>query len=78
MATGGGPEDDLDETFLDTIPEEDIGDADAFQKLYWKTNGLYTNFTMKNRTAAAAIKALEASLTLWHSENATLKFNATE
>ena len=78
MATGGGPEDDLDETFLDTIPEEDIGDADAFQKLYWKTNGLYTNFTMKNRTAAAAIKALEASLTLWHSENATLKFNAAE
>ena len=68
---------DADETFLDTI-EGDVGDTDAFQKLYWKTNGLYTSFTMKNRMAVAAVKELEQNLTLWHAEKAQEKFELAE
>ena len=77
MASATEEAEDADETFLDTI-EGDVGNADAFQKLYWKTNGLYTSFTMKNRTAAAAVKALEQNLTIWHAEKAQEKFEIAE
>ena len=75
MATGG---DGSDDTFLDAVDDENVGDPEVFKSYYWKTNGYYTAFTMKNRTAIAALKALEQNMSVWHAEKAQLKFEAAE
>ena len=55
--------DDFNRTFLDDIDVDEIGDPNAFKRVFWQTNGLYTHFTKMNKQAMAATKALQDNLT---------------